>query len=204
MSERVATRSALLELRDEQHSMREGYAFLDEKCLLLAGAMLRELQRFEALWQDCARLRRAADSALCAALGRHGLESLAGYPLTCDPQAQTPGVLHTRSRAVMGVALIDASIDPVLPTVAAPWLRTPEAAACAIAHAQWLRCATQLAAASGNLSRLQHEYRRTSRRARALDGVLLPELTEAVDEMTLTLEEAERESAIQSRPRRSP
>ena len=50
MSERVATRSVLLELREERSSMREGFTFLDEKCLLLAGSMLRELTRFESLW----------------------------------------------------------------------------------------------------------------------------------------------------------
>ena len=43
------TRAALLELQDERHAMREGYVFLDEKCLLLAGEMLRQLQHHGAL-----------------------------------------------------------------------------------------------------------------------------------------------------------
>ena len=37
------TRSAALDLRDERRGMQEGYGFLDEKCLLLAGAILMAL-----------------------------------------------------------------------------------------------------------------------------------------------------------------
>ena len=35
------TRSVVLDLKDERRAMHEGYVFLDEKCLLLAGEMLR-------------------------------------------------------------------------------------------------------------------------------------------------------------------
>jgi len=40
------TRSAVIELKDERRAMHEGYVFLDEKCLLLAGEILRELARY--------------------------------------------------------------------------------------------------------------------------------------------------------------
>ena len=40
MSEASPTRAAVLELKDEQRAMHEGYVFLDEKCLLLAGEIL--------------------------------------------------------------------------------------------------------------------------------------------------------------------
>ena len=200
MSERVATRSVLLELREERNSMREGFTFLDEKCLLLAGAMLRELTRYQALWQELVLWVKDADDALRAALGRHGLEGLAIYPLS-EESAEPRWVLNIGHRSVMGVPLLDASCKTTPPLVAAPLLRSPEADACAQAHAQLLRKATELAAAGANLERLLHEYRRTSRRARALDSVLLPELDHDVSEMTLTFEEQEREEAILMRPR---
>jgi V/A-type H+-transporting ATPase subunit D len=200
MNDRVATRSTLLELRDERHSMREGYTFLDEKCLLLAGAMLHELTRFEALWRDYATQQMHAEDALRAALGRHGLEGLARYPL--DPATISELALNIRRRAVMGVPLVDAAAQVKLPAVVDPLLRSPEADACARAHAELLRVATELAAVGANLERLDREYRRTSRRARALDGVLLPELDHDIAQMALTLEEQEREEAIMMRPRR--
>jgi vacuolar-type H+-ATPase subunit D/Vma8 len=49
MSEITPTRSAVLELKDELRAMREGYAFLDEKCLMLAAEILRELVRYQKL-----------------------------------------------------------------------------------------------------------------------------------------------------------
>ncbi len=199
MSDRVATRSTLVELRDEQHSMREGYTFLDEKCLLLAGAMLGELTRYENLWRDHAQKQANADDALRAALGRHGLEGLAIYPLaSAEPNGLT---LALERRSVMGVALLDAKPKVDIPAVADPLLRSPEADACAQAHAALLRSAAELAAAGANLERLQHEYRRTSRRARALDAVLLPEIERDIDDMALTLEEQERDEAVSMRPR---
>lgn len=200
MSDRVATRSTLIELREERYSMREGFTFLDEKCLLLAGAMLRELTRYQALWKEHAACMQLAEEALRAALGRHGLEGLAIYPLAAEPTA-TPLSINHEHRSIMGVPLLDASCKSTPPAVAAPLLRTPEADACAQAHARLLRNATELAAAGANLERLRHEYRRTSRRARALDGVLLPELDRDVEDMTLALEELEREEAISMRPR---
>ena len=194
MSERIATRSALLELIDERYTMAEGHAFLDEKCLLLAGEMLRELKRYEALWSAHDRLAQAAEAALRDALGRHGLEGLAVYPLA---GAEVDSFqLRLSQRSVMGVPLIDASAEISPPAVAAPWLRTPEAAACAQAHADLLANAVQLAAAGGNLERLMRDYQTSSRRARALDGVLLPETGEEIAQMTTTLEEQEREDAL--------
>ena len=199
MSNRVATRSTLVELRDEQHSMREGYTFLDEKCLLLAGAMLDELTRFERLWRDHAEVQANAEDALRAALGRHGLEGLANYPLS--PAVPSGLALALEHRSVMGVPLLDVIPEVTIPVVADPLLRSPEADACAQAHAALLRSAAGLAAAGANLERLQHEYRRTSRRARALDAVLLPEIERDIDEMALTLEEQERDDAVSMRPR---
>ncbi|MBF0418470.1 MAG: hypothetical protein HQL86_09515, partial [Magnetococcales bacterium] len=52
---------------------------------------------------------------------------------------------------------------------------------------------------SGNLQRLLTEYRRTERRARALEDVILPELDEAIHEMEIRLEELDQEEAIRVR-----
>lgn len=198
MSGALATRSALMELRDEMHSMREGYTFLDEKCLLLAGATLRELQRFEQLWQRYREQAERALQSLDAALGRHGFDTLARYPLA---DAESTAALMIDTQSVMGVTLIDASGNAQAPDPRWPEARSPEAAACGEAHARWLQTAIQLAAVSGNLERLYAEYRRTARRARALDSVLLPEIAGDVAGIASELEELEREDAILMRGR---
>jgi V/A-type H+-transporting ATPase subunit D len=56
-----------------------------------------------------------------------------------------------------------------------------------------------LAGIAGNLERLRHEYRRTERRARALEDVLLPEITGTIYELEARLEEVEQEEAIRVR-----
>ena len=48
MSETSPTRAVVLELKDEQRAMHEGYVFLDEKCLLLAGEMERAMMKVHA------------------------------------------------------------------------------------------------------------------------------------------------------------
>lgn len=177
--------------------MREGYGFLDEKCLLLAGGMLRELQAHARLWPALLAARAEALEALRAALGRHGLEDLAGLPLAAAPAAR----LVSHGERLMGVALqaLEATTTPPAPID--PLLRTPEAAACAGAFDALLGAAAALAACEGNLRRLHEEYRRTARRARALDGVLLPELEAAIGDMGGELESQEQEDAIAMRPR---
>ena len=58
------TRSVVLELKDERRAMQEGYVFLDEKCLLLAGEMLRGLERYSALQSAFREAWEAAVAAL--------------------------------------------------------------------------------------------------------------------------------------------
>ena len=81
VSETSPTRAAVLELKDERRAMHEGYVFLDEKCLLLAGEILRELARHAgARARACAPRTRRRWRALQAALARHGLEGLQVQP----------------------------------------------------------------------------------------------------------------------------
>jgi V/A-type H+-transporting ATPase subunit D len=186
------TRSVVLEQKDERRAMQEGYVFLDEKCLLLAGEMLRELARYEEQRRDFTAAWDAALAALAAALARHGLSGLEVYPPSIDPGAQVKCDL----RSLMGVRLQDAAYVRGAPTAAVAVDRSPEAEACRRAFEALLPHATAQAAVTGNLERLQQEYRRAVRRARALQDVLLPELDRTVAEIETRLEEAEQEDAI--------
>ena len=60
---------------------------------------------------------------------------------------------------------------------------------------------SSLAAVGGNLERLSREYRRSVRRARALQDVLLPALERDVAEIETRLEELEQQDAIAMRRR---
>ncbi|MDH4290118.1 MAG: hypothetical protein OEV65_15360, partial [Aquincola sp.] len=58
-----------------------------------------------------------------------------------------------------------------------------------------------LAAVVGNLERLSQEYRRSVRRARALQDVLLPALERDVADIETRLEELEQQEAVTMRHR---
>jgi V/A-type H+-transporting ATPase subunit D len=171
--------------------MAEGHAFLEEKCLLLAGEIVRELARLKVLRReaDAAAVRSCA--ALGAALARHGLEELSVLPAR-DLQAAT---LRLDRRSVMGVKLVDAILDPGEALCAAGW-SSPESREAAGAFAALLGLATRLGAVTGNLERLAEEYRRAIRRARALADVLIPERDRLIAELETRLEDLEREDAI--------
>jgi V/A-type H+-transporting ATPase subunit D len=197
MSETSPTRAVVLELKDEQRAMHEGYVFLDEKCLLLAGEILRELARYATFDRAFMAAHAAAMAALQDALARHGLDQLQVYPAP-DQSAATIGRI---ARSIMGVRLQDATweaADPIAPPAVAP---SPEAEACRRAYLALVAAAVPLAAVSGNLERLSFEYRRSVRRARALQDVLLPELDDEVYGIETRLEELEQEDAIAMRYR---
>ena len=198
MSEITPTRSVVLELKDERRAMQEGYVFLDEKCLLLAGEMLRELARYAELQREFLATWDAALAALQRAIARHGLAGLGVYP-----PAELGGAHVRRTpRSLMGVRLQDAEWvsepTPIPPSVE----RSPEAELCRRAFRDLLARAAPLAAVVGDLARLEHEYRRAVRRARALQDVLLPELDRTLYEIETRLEELEQEDAIWMRQRR--
>jgi V/A-type H+-transporting ATPase subunit D len=190
MAKFTPTRSLAIALADERRTMREGYAFLDEKCLLLAGEMLREVRRHRALVEALAPLQDKARRALAAALRRHGLNGLQVYP--APPAEQR---LRVAQRALLGVAMRDAELEgepgEAPPAVAA----SPEAPACGAAFATLAAKLAELAAVSGNLARLHAEYRRTVRRVRALQDVLLPEIEQTLHEVETSLEELEQDEA---------
>jgi V/A-type H+/Na+-transporting ATPase subunit D len=192
MSEVSPTRSAVLEMKDERRAMHEGHVFLDEKCLLLAGEILRQLEQHARGQREFVALHDDALARLQAAVARHGLQELQVYPPTELPQAP----LDVATRSLMGVRLQQAQWSSHAASAADAVLPSPEAEACRQGFAAVLAAAAQLAAVSGNLERLSLEYRRSVRRARALQDVMLPELDHSIGDIEGRLEELEQEDAI--------
>jgi V/A-type H+-transporting ATPase subunit D len=197
----TATRIARLELKDEQQLVREGYELLDEKRILLAARIRRELAQLAALRQESLELTRELRSRTLAALGRHGLDELSVYPpLTLEDR------LHLRRTRLFGLELLDAELETAAQPPAAaqqPLNPTPEARACAAAHRRWLFGAVKLAACCVNLRRLIADYLRTERRARAIENVLMPEIESALKIIDDQLEGMDQEEIARYRQRRN-
>jgi len=175
--------------------MHEGYLFLDEKCLLLAGAMLRELRRFDAASSTLRDLQSQAAAALGAAVKHHGLQGLQCYP--ASPQETI--TLKVQQRLLLNVPLLDASTRRELVATPEPAYFSPEAEDCRTAFSALTQQLVVMAAMSGNLMRLYREYRRSVRRVRALQDVLLPELDGEINEIEIQLEELERDELLGAR-----
>jgi V/A-type H+-transporting ATPase subunit D len=189
------THSAFLELREERQGMEEGYRFLDEKRLILAAAMLGELQRYEAALAEFRVAYAAAVESLKAALARHGLEELESLPVDASWQ----GAITVAPCSVLGVIVNVVTCNAPEQDAAPPPTISPEVDRCRKQFSGLLPLAAQLAAMTGNLERLSFEYNRTARRARALEDVLLPELEQELKFIDTALEEQEREEAIRAR-----
>jgi V/A-type H+-transporting ATPase subunit D len=188
-----ANRSTALELREERNLVREGYEFLDEKRMLLASEILRGLARFQSERATFLALHGNACTLLLDAAARHGLDALIVYPAL---ELEEFGIAR-RMRRVMGIDVIDARADAASPpSAAAPVDPSAEARACAAIHFDLLRQAVSLAALERNLRRLAAEYRRTERRARALENVLMPELDQALRFVEEQLELYEIEESV--------
>jgi len=198
MREVTPTRSAAMELADERRLMRQGFEFLDEKRMLLAGEILRQLrdyrQRFAALVAETADAARA----LAGAVERHGLDQLEAYPALPPPTTPDP----VRSQ-FLGLVMLAAPPLRAAPAGRAALDPSPEAKACQAAFATLLSSAADIGLRAGNLMRLVREYRRTERRANALEKVLLPEVEEAIKLIDEQLDTMEREEVIRTRWGRS-
>ncbi len=197
MREVVPTHSALLELREEREGMQEGYRFLDEKRLVLAAEIMRELQRYEGGRQRFDRLFAEAAGALQAAVLRHGLEGMQIYPIA-DPGT---GELRTSERSVLGVLLQSVRVEATDATPTPAAYASPEAEHCRQAFVALIPAAAETAAISGNLQRLRDAYRHTARRARALEDVLIPEIDETLASLELALEDLDREEVVRAHHR---
>lgn len=196
--EQAPTLAAVLELRQERDIVYEAYDFLDEKRLLLAAEILRQIERYEALLARLQRLRLETTRSLADAVARHGVAGLSVYPATALEGAR----LANHIRSFMGVSLSETHLE--LPSameqaVPAPSNPSPEAERCRSQCRELLELEAEVAGVSGNLRRLFTEYRNTERRARALENVVLPEIEQVLNEMTTHLEELDQEEAIRVR-----
>ncbi len=192
----VATRSVLLELKDERRFTREGHDFLDQKRMLVAGELLRWLGRYEGERAGLLEAHAAARRALAEAVAMHGVEELALVPTGQFDM----GGLQLSSESFLGVPLVHAAgaprVDPAPPDAVHP---SPEARRAADRFAKLCALASSLAVVEKNLLRLLDEYRRTERRARALENVILPELDLTVKDVDDQLEEQDLEEATRLR-----
>lgn len=197
-TDQAPTRAAVLALREERLVVGEAYDFLDEKRLLLAAELLRQLEAYASLRARIETLAHTAGRQLAAAVGHHGLEGLSVYPAAVLAGAQ----VGMTQRNFMGVTLVDTSLDEAAAEMAARRVAanpSPEAERCGAAFSELLQPAVRLAGISGNLYRLQAEYRITERRARALENVIIPEIEQALRVMDTHLEELDFEDAVRVR-----
>ncbi|MDN5871773.1 MAG: V-type ATP synthase subunit D [Nitrococcus sp.] len=198
MSDVTPTRSVLIALKDERRTMHEGHAFLDEKCLLLARTMLQEVRRFETLRAELAELQKAALHALQLAAGRHGLQGIQCYP----PDDASPRHVQTQRKSLLGVVLLDTWLEGAANKAEPAPNPSPEAEQARAAFTKLLPKLVEMAALVGNLERLYQEYRRSVRRVRALQNVLLPEIDATLYEIETRLEELEQDEALWLRLKR--
>jgi V/A-type H+-transporting ATPase subunit D len=192
----AATRVALLELRDERRLVQEGYDLLDEKRVLLATETLRELREHAEVQATIDGQWSAARQALTQAIEVHGFDDLTVEP----PCSLETALLHRDQRSFLGIPLVDATCDetPCVP-VAPPVRETPEIKRCAIAFRALAISLAGQAARASNLRRLTAEYRRTERRARALENVLLPEIDRSLHFIEEQLDAVDQEEAVRVR-----
>lgn len=188
------TRSAAMELADERKLMRQGYEFLDEKRMLLATEMLSQLRVYQEHAERLAADMRRAGEALAAAVERHGLDQVQTYPA-----APPPAVADKTRSLFLGLVMFEAG-EAGKPSEAPEAIdASPEAKACRAAFAALIWAAADLGTRAGNLHRIAREYRRTERRARALEKVLLPEVEDAIKHIDEQLDMMDREEIIRTR-----
>ena len=193
--EQAPTQAAVLELREERLVVNEAYDFLDEKRLLLAAEILRQLEQYDQLSSRIATLADSAGLHLRAAVGRHGLQGLSVYPAA----SLTDALVEMRKRNFMGVTLVETDISlpaSVSDDIAMACNPSTEAEQCRASFLELIKLTAMQAGISGNLYRLSREYRVTERRARALENVILPEIEQTMKVMTDHLEELEFEDVM--------
>lgn len=196
MAELTPTRTTFLEIQDDLRRLAEGYHFLDEKSVLLAHEILRQLAQFDANLADLEVGHGQALEALTAAAARHGLDALETHP----PDDLSEMAPDLRRENYLGLPLFShqwpddeppmrfAAVDP-----------SPEANACRAAFGRCLALHSAQAVIAGNLLRLREEYVRTERRARALDQLIMPEMRQTLKQIDDQLESVDQEEAMRVR-----
>lgn len=191
-----ATRSAFLELKAERRFVQEGFEFLDEKRMLLAAELLRQLEDYRRVNAEYCQLCEEAVGRLKRAVFRHGLDGLTVYP----PLALENPHLALEQQTFLGVDL--QRVQTSLMGSGQRWTAanpSPEATTCATAFQALLGIAAQLATISGNLYRLCDEYVRTGHRARALENIIIPEFDTKLKAIDEQLEMIDQEDLLRVR-----
>lgn len=192
----TASRSALLDLKDEQRLVNDGYEFLDEKRVLLAAEMLRQRKTWRSRHRRFREHFDAAIAALVEAAAEQGFDGLQVSP----PAELTDARIETTTEPYVGQELLEATlVHGDTPTPYAAVRPTPALRACRAAFIELLASAATLAAASATLDRLMHEYRRTERRVRALENIVLPEIRADISIMEEHLDLLDQEEVIRVR-----
>ena len=192
----TASRSAFLDLQDEQRLVNDGYEFLDEKRILLAAELLRQREA----WREARTVFMdrwdAAAKLLPAAVADQGLEGLQVHPLYSSDEAG----FEVSGRPYVGQVMLEASLDIGDTELARDPIRpSGEVRQLAAAFRGLLGAAAPLAAITANLHRLMREYRRTERRVRALENVVLPEIRQDLAAMEEHLDLNDQEEVIRVR-----
>jgi V/A-type H+/Na+-transporting ATPase subunit D len=191
------TRSALLEAKDERRVMEEGYRFLDEKRLLLAAEIIKTFNRRDQLTADYEPLFKKAQKAMAAGVSRHGLQDLQQQPAI---KRHSPSI-SSKTRSFFGVPLVESAelAESAAPELSLGVNPSPESKQCRKIFSELLQTSITMAELSNNLQRLLLEYRRTDRRARALEDVILPELNDGIYHIDNQLEEMDQEEGVRVR-----
>jgi V/A-type H+-transporting ATPase subunit D len=192
-----ASRAELLELRREHEVVEEGHRLLDERRVLLARELLSRLAAYDRRRQAFAERERAAHAALAEATRAAGLEQLQVHP-PLGLAGLEPVPAHAK---FLGLTMTRVRLDgePSGEWTRPPVFDRPEVSAAAEAFAALYREALELASDLAGLLALEAEYRRTQRRVRALEKILLPELEEQQRVLEAALEELEIEEAVRVR-----
>jgi V/A-type H+-transporting ATPase subunit D len=164
----TVSRSAFLDLRDEEELVQTGYQFLDEKRVQLASEILQQREEYRASRKAFAACCTSAADALLEAAATLGVDALQVHPATT-----LAAKLSVEERPFIGLTLIRAGLDRVASVDEQPGGVVGD---CIDAFRAVLAEGVPLAAHVTNLERLMHEYERTERRVRALENVILPEI----------------------------
>ena len=195
----TVSRSIWLELKDELRLVTDGYEFLDEKRILLAAEMLTQRDAYREARRRFLALCEAAAVALKQAAEDQGLDGLQVYPAAEQEAAR----LKIERRSCIGQIMLTARFESAdAPSAMAPVRPSRTVRDCQEAFRVLLSSGAELAAMAANLHRLNHEYRRTARRVRALENVVLPEIRDDLASMEEHLELVEQEEAIRVRTAR--
>lgn len=191
----AATRSAFLELQDEQILIQEGYDLLDQERILIAAEILQQLSSYQSRFEAYTAEHEKALKALAGASSRLGFDGLTIHP----PVAVKSVELARVSRLFLGVVLDD-DLDFTIETEPhQTGVVYPEAVQCARCFTELTKQSAILGAQAANLRRLCAKYIQTERRAKALENVLLPEIQQALKFIDEKLEAVEQEDVIRVR-----